>query len=579
VSQAYQHQALPPGTEIQEYRLSRVLAQGSFGIVYVAENTFLPETVAIKEFLPGELATRVEGTRVMPLAADLETTYQEALRKFLLEARTLYMLGEPEPHRNIVRVKRYHEANGTAYMVMDYEEGVLLAARLEAAGTLPEEGLMAILLPLMDGLEKVHKASVIHRDIKPDNILVRPDGSPVLIDFGAARRQTPDGAKSKIIVLTPDYAAPEQFNDVENQGPWTDIYALGATLYRAVTGTVPTSASSRLRGDHHDNATLVAGQGYSPEFLAAIDAALELEPADRPQSIADWRLMFRSEASVRISRGTKVVTKQQRHTSPLIWVSTLALFAIVSVGLTIWFTKEDSTPRPPTPSPFDHERATKTANELLVQFECAQVTPDISPDGDIHFSGFVSNRQDIVTLLDGVASIPGVRSVTNTLEVHPVPFCEFVGLLNTLQDLERPQSESVSLGSNQPDWEFKEGERFILHVTASNVFSGYLYVDFFDSQGNVTHLLPSPLSPSNQVLAGEAVDLGADPCPRCYLVEPPHGQYLLVALSTTDPLFTDSRAVFESSKEYLLALQGALERLRAHDGDFVSTFKYLLTHE
>ena len=298
MKEAYNYQALPPGTMIQEYRIERVLAQGSFGIVYIGENRFLPETVAIKEFLPGELATRVEGTRVIPLSSDLALTYQDILRKFLEEARTLFELGRPRPHRNIVRVTRYHEENGTGYMVMDYEQGEPLSEKLGDAGTLPESELRTIIFPLLNGLETVHAASVTHRDIKPDNIIIRPDRSPVLIDFGAARRPRADGEKSRMAIFTPNYAAPEQFHDMGEQGPWTDIYALGATLYRSVTGHVPTNASARLQSKPYKPAVEVAAHRYTPAFLAAIDAALALRTEDRPQSIAEWRALFERRQSL-----------------------------------------------------------------------------------------------------------------------------------------------------------------------------------------------------------------------------------------------------------------------------------------
>ncbi len=316
MAEASAHNALPSGSMVQEYRILQVLGAGSFGIVYKAENIYLDEVVAIKEFLPTDLAFRSEGTRVTPLSSDTEEPYAWALKQFLKEAQILWNLARPERHPNIVRVSRFHEDNGTAYMVMDFEGGRSLSSLLgerdsrgeaELRGraltdqelrerTLPEPELRALLDPLLDGLERVHQASVWHRDIKPGNILVRPDGSPVLIDFGAARQERADRARSVMAMFSPAYAAPEQVMAMGEQGPWTDIYSLGATLYRAIAGKPPTGVSERALGAPHVPAVQAGAGRYDRAFLAAIDAALALQPRDRPQSIAEWRRIFHGAA-------------------------------------------------------------------------------------------------------------------------------------------------------------------------------------------------------------------------------------------------------------------------------------------
>jgi serine/threonine protein kinase len=174
-------------------------------------------------------------------------------------------------------------------MVMDFEKGQPLSTILEESDTLPEPELQTILQALLDGIDRVHGASVWHRDIKPSNILIRHDGSPVLIDFGAARKDISGTDRSSMAVFTPAYAAPEQIYPVGDQGPWTDIYAMGATLYRAVTGKLPTNAAKRLQDEAHTPATQAARERYSASLLTAIDAALQLYPKDRPQSIDEWK--------------------------------------------------------------------------------------------------------------------------------------------------------------------------------------------------------------------------------------------------------------------------------------------------
>jgi serine/threonine protein kinase len=293
MSKAYSQYTLPVGTMVQEYKIIEILGIGNFGIVYSAENKYFSEIVALKEFLPSDLAYRSENeSRVHPLSSETEKAFSYARHKFLQEAKTLRELGHPDSHPNIVRVRQFIEANDTAYMVMDFEKGQPLVNILEERGTLLEEELGTILHALLDGLDRVHGASVWHRDIKPSNILIRPDGSPVLIDFGAARKDVSGTDRSTMAVFSPAYAAPEQIYPVGDQGPWTDIYSMGATLYRAVTGILPTNAAKRMQDEAYVPADEAAQGRYSPSFLVAIDAALQLHPKDRPQSIGEWKALF-----------------------------------------------------------------------------------------------------------------------------------------------------------------------------------------------------------------------------------------------------------------------------------------------
>jgi serine/threonine protein kinase len=234
-------QAIQPGDTIEEFRVVRILGAGNFGIVYAAENIHLDETVAIKEFLPTELARREEDGQIRPLSPSTAEAFRWARERFLQEARTLWGLGHPRPHPSIVRVTRYQEANGSAYMFMEFEHGQPLSELLDQRGTLSYAELRPIIASLLDGLERVHSANILHRDIKPANILIRQDGSPVFIDFGAARNVSLSGETSVFTSFTPRYAAIEQLDQSGKQGPWTDIYALGATLYRAVTGVTSTA--------------------------------------------------------------------------------------------------------------------------------------------------------------------------------------------------------------------------------------------------------------------------------------------------------------------------------------------------
>ncbi len=294
MSDAYHHNALSPGATVDEYRLIEVLGEGGFGIVYRGEGRYLGDQVAIKEYLPRHLATRTAGTTVAPTSSDSEEAYAWGLKKFQEEARILWNLAQPERHPNIVAVRRFFEANGTTYMVMDFEEARPLSELIKGQATLPQKRLETALVSLLSGLRRVHQAGVWHRDIKPANILIRDDGSPVLLDFGAARQTLDAQTRSIVAAITPPYAAFEQYAARGNDGPWTDIYALGVTLYRCITGKLPPDSAERL---DEDKLTLLSDMdlpGYTPTFLSAVDKALAIRAKDRPQSVDEWLALFGS---------------------------------------------------------------------------------------------------------------------------------------------------------------------------------------------------------------------------------------------------------------------------------------------
>ena len=283
-------QALSPGTELHRYRLLGVLGVGGFGVTYLAEHVSLGRQVAVKEYLPSELALRHK-TAVQPKSPTDRPDFEWGLGRFLDEARTLARF----EHRNLVRVRDFFKANGTAYMVMDYEEGEPLSDLLDRRGSLTENELERLVLPLVDGLVEVHAAGFLHRDIKPSNIYLRQsDGSPVLLDFGAARQALGRKSRSLTAVASAGYAPPEQYESDGEQGPWTDVYGLSALCYRAITGDAPPEATrrvNRLVEGRPDPLMSLGGEspdGYSAGLLAAVDRGLEVVASERPGSLKEW---------------------------------------------------------------------------------------------------------------------------------------------------------------------------------------------------------------------------------------------------------------------------------------------------
>jgi serine/threonine protein kinase len=285
--------ALPLQSMLLEYRLESVLGAGGFGMTYLGWDTHLEKHVAIKEYLPTDLAVRALDGSIVPITTELQHDYQWGLERFILEARTLAKFSHP----HIVRVNRYFEANGTGYMVMDYEKGESLNQMLKR-GLQPDEArLKSILMPLLDGLEAVHATGFLHRDIKPSNIFVRESGSPVLIDFGAARHAIGGVTKSLTSVLTPGYAPLEQYASDGHQGPWSDIYAMAGVLYRALVNDNPPDAVSRMKGDTVPGKLALVRGRVSEPFLRAIEWALALDEKLRPQSVPDWKRALEGQAA------------------------------------------------------------------------------------------------------------------------------------------------------------------------------------------------------------------------------------------------------------------------------------------
>ena len=271
---------------IGRYTVEGVLGQGGFGITYLGMDELHKKKVAIKEFFPQGIVTRnieYEDTVTVTLVGEKEN-YDKGKERFLKEAQTMAMFSKD---KGIVKALDFFEINNTAYIVMEYLEGVTLKQYLRENKRIDAEDLVELLVPLIEALDEIHSQGLIHRDISPDNIMVLPDGRIKLMDFGAARDYTEFGEKSLSIVLKPGYAPPEQYQTHGVQGPWTDIYALCATMYKCITGENPPDAIDRLVDDHLKKISAF-GISVSPQIEKAIIKGMSVAAKDRYQNVGDF---------------------------------------------------------------------------------------------------------------------------------------------------------------------------------------------------------------------------------------------------------------------------------------------------
>ncbi len=333
---------LPPRTILEgKYLIGRVLGQGGFGITYLAWDANLNIKLAIKEFFPQDLASRAAGhSQVSAYTGSLGSQYEYGLDKFLKEAQTLAQF---EGHPNIVSVRDFFKANGTAYFVMSYVEGITLKDHLaNSGGRLPIDQARGIIMPVLDALKEVHKVNVLHRDISPDNIFINHKGQVVLIDFGAARQAIGEKGRSLSIILKPGYAPEEQYRTKGEQGAWTDIYAVGATLYHLVTGQQPPEALERLVNDTMQ-APSELGAALSENEELALTKALAVRAGDRFQAVEEFQAaLIGDPASYTVtapapsthapSAGKRVPVAGKKRSGGLL----IGLAAVIIVGVAVY---------------------------------------------------------------------------------------------------------------------------------------------------------------------------------------------------------------------------------------------------
>jgi hypothetical protein len=480
--------ALPAGTRLGEFEITALLGVGGFGIVYLAYDSSLERNVALKEYMPSAFAERSAQAQVSVRSEDHADMFQAGLRSFVNEARILAQFDHPA----LIKVYRFWEANGTAYMVMPYYQGPTLKQALLARAAPPDEAwLKALLAPLLDTLALIHEQQCFHRDIAPDNILMLDDAHPLLLDFGAARRAISGIDQAFTVIVKQSYAPIEQYAEMPgmSQGAWTDLFALASVVHFAIDGQPPPPAVGRIMADTYAPLAGRHAQRYSGQFLAAIDRALSVRPEHRPQSAAEMR------ALLGLAEGA-AARSQPPAASPL---------------------------RPAAPAP-------------------AAPAPVAAPVGRRYLAGAAIAAAALAAVLLGYTLIdkpaPAVaRAPTPALPVAALPVAaaaeppfDPIGALRQVLDGASPD-RMVAVQVEQPKVIIGR-DKLSFSVRASH--PGYLYVQMVGTdRNNFWMLFPNAVDKHNHVEAGQTITL---PRPKWKMgVEGPAGVDQFVAIVSDAP--------------------------------------------
>lgn len=546
--------ALPLGTRLGEFELTRVIGEGGFGIVYEAYDSSLERRVAVKEYFPAELAERSDALRVRSLSEDDEELYAKGLQSFINEAKILARFD----NASLVKVYRFWEANGTAYMVMPYYEGpTLLEALRELRQPPDEDWLRRLLEPLTEALAVIHDELIFHRDISPDNILLLSgSGRPLLLDFGAARRVINDAnQKALTAIVKPGYAPIEQYSEVNmKQGPWSDVYALSAVLHFAITGKKPPAAIARLAGDAYVPLSTVAAGRYSPSLLGAIDRGLIVKPKERTQNMDAFRAHLgfaalpRDSLGLLVSSGSapagydpaadtadhappttrsrvaaRLLARESRSVlrppppgdahwgGPAVWAM-LGLLAVLLVGGGLWWLLADEPPQ-----------------------EVATAQPPASAPATVAPAAPAGSAGELAQAGSEQRPVPP-DPASPAAPATPPPF-------NVVDEFARVQSQSTPGWTVAIDWagrtSFSITRKDLLRLNVRASQPGYLYVLVYTPDNVLFQYFPNTVSPANAVKAQVPQPIPravTDPATQLVhqgveLTDPPGKGHLLVILS------------------------------------------------
>jgi hypothetical protein len=497
------------GFRLGEFEITRMLGEGGFGIVYLANDHSLQRMVALKEYMPSSLAMRLTSSQVQVKSERHRETFDAGLKSFINEARLLAQFDHPA----LVKVHRFWEGQGTAYMVMPFYEGTTLKQTLQSQfhrqKLAPDETwLRELLSPLCEALSVIHAEHCYHRDIAPDNVMLLGgmQTRPLLLDFGAARRVIGDMTQALTAILKPGYAPVEQYAEVPGmkQGPWTDIYALAAVIYAAITGRTPPPSVGRLLNDDYRPLTELAEGRYSHDFLAAVDRALIVRPEQRTQDVAT----LRAELGLGESRIDIYTTR------PLpLDIDRVAANAAPSPSALV----SAPTPRPATraAAPAPRAAAPRSLRPLWLGAGVGAVLL-----GAVAVGVAIWPRPAPPPATSSVAT-PATTPATTPAPAAPVqaaaPAAPAPAAAPTVLDINRAMDEVVqgqAAGFDvgvRPDRTPLRIGRDSLTFTVTSARNGYLYVLLYGSDDSLIQLYPNTGSGALQVRAGEAMRLPKPP--------------------------------------------------------------------
>ena len=488
---------LPVGTRLHEFEITGLIGEGGFGVVYLAYDHLLQRQIALKEYLPASLATRGSGHAVTLRSRRHAEVYEKGLQSFINEARLLARFDHPA----LVKVHRFWEANETAYLVMPYYEGPTLKAARQAMPGPPDEAwIRRILDPLLDALGLIHGQDCLHRDISPDNILLQSDGRPVLLDFGAARLVIADVTQALTVILKPGYAPIEQYAEMPGsvrQGPWTDLYALGAVVHFMITGQTPPLAVGRLLQDSRVTLEVQASGRYSAALLKAVDRCLAVKGEDRPQSVAQMRELIGQQPNP-LQQATEAPPEQPR---------------VIAT--------------PPAPHAFAWHRRQAWTGAILAALI----------GGWLLYSNATkpSNQGQARSAQEAGASTPAIDATPPTPPSAKAADAKDAKLQAAWQATLMAASPSFGLAVSDLKNPLRVG-RDSLGLQLNSARSGWIYLLLWDkANGQISLIFPNDVDREHRLEAGQALHL---PRPRWnYVADAPAGEWeilLLVSESRRD---------------------------------------------
>lgn len=536
--------ALPPGTILdRNLEVKRVLGEGGFGITYLVHDHDLQQDLVLKEFFPPAWARRV-GKEVVPIdQTEARQDFSHFLKRFLDEARVAARVDHP----NMVKVLRFFPANGTGYFAMAWQEGETLDGVLKRQGVMTPAAAMRLIEPLLDALEQLHAAGLIHRDIKPGNIYVRKDGSPLLLDFGSARAPASrSGSAPLTTVLSPGYAPFEQYTLDGIQGPHTDIYAVGAVLYRMLTGKEPLDALTRFdtaTQRRHSPCVEAAPPSVPVALSRVVDQAMAMEITQR---IADAPRLRRELREA-------LMGHPGESTQP----------------------RNPEAPTPPNPDPRKPERLALVAAALVVAAGIATtpiwwpakppVLTDTTTDGD----SSVTTPPPVQQPIDAISPQPILEAppvdagtVITTTSPDVTPLLPTEDLVQQVRAGLPPGDLSVTVALDPPNPKFVEGE--FLSIGFSTKEDAYAAVFVYSQDGSVTMLYPNDYAKGKIVKANQMTWVGATDQKFRLQVAPPFGTDIIHVVAFRNPddfkLLLDMLDINKATKELFVVDRSSFTR-------------------